>query len=92
MNQLPPIRQATHPLGFVLSKHQNALRAVMGGTVTHSDDVGDIEMSRTLAIQTIERHGWTWPPILDEEFPPATPGGLKYERVTIEFVIFHMMV
>lgn len=47
----------------------------------------DQEASRSLAIQVVEGNGWMWPTILDTEFPSATEGGLKYERVTVEFVI-----
>jgi hypothetical protein len=63
----------------------------MHGTINHSTDVRGLGISRSLAIQTVERYGWTWPAILDEEFPDSTPGGLKYERVTIEFVISHAL-
>jgi hypothetical protein len=47
----------------------------------------DYESSRSLAVQFAERNGWSWPTVLDDEFPPVTEGGLKYERVTIEYVI-----
>jgi len=83
--------QATHPLAFVLFKHQNALRALTHGTVGHIIDLVDLSTSRSLAIRAVEGHGWTWPAILDEEFPAATAGGLIYDRVTIKFVMFYLM-
>jgi len=50
----------------------------------HTTANDELEASRLLAVQTVERHGWSWPAVLDEEFPAATEGGLKYERTTIE--------
>jgi hypothetical protein len=81
----------THPLAFILLKHQNALRTLTPDAVDHVIDIGDLETSRSLAVQTVERHGWIWPTILDEEFPLATEGGLKYDRVTNKFVKSYMI-
>lgn len=87
----PPISQATHPLAFVLLKHQNALQALIHETVGHTPGISDLGASRSLAVQAIELHGWTWPAILDEEFPAATEGGVKYERIIVKFVIMYPM-
>ncbi|KAJ6629129.1 hypothetical protein B0H10DRAFT_25296 [Mycena sp. CBHHK59/15] len=76
---LPP---PTHPLAFVSMKHQHALNALQ--QVRSPPPEIDIAAARFFAIQTVERQGWSWPSILDEEFPPTTTGGLKYERVAIE--------
>lgn len=82
----------SQPLAYVLFKHQSALRALMPEAVTQPITIGDVETSRILATQAVEGHGWTWPSILDEEFPVATVGGLKYDRVTIKFVtIWYLM-
>lgn len=51
-----------------------------------STGVEDVALLRTVAIAAVEQHGWIWPSILDEEFPAATPGGLHYDRVIIEYV------
>lgn len=51
-----------------------------------STGVEDVTFLRTVAISAVEQHGWLWPSILDEEFPAATPGGLQYDRVIIEYV------
>ncbi|KAF5387690.1 hypothetical protein D9615_000258 [Tricholomella constricta] len=75
---LPPSPRA---LAYVLSKHQAALAALSGDATMQINNV-ESTAARTMAAQAIERHGWAWPTILDEEFPPATDGGLKYERVT----------
>jgi hypothetical protein len=80
----------THPLAFVLLKHQNALRALTPDAVDYPIDIGNLVSSRSLAIHTVEHRGWIWPAILDEEFPPAVEGGLKYDRVTIKFVKLDM--
>ena len=80
-----PIIQAPHPLSYILFKHQSALSALSSGMISPTMPIAH-EASRSLAIQVVEGNGWMWPTILDTEFPPATEGGLKYERVTIEFV------
>lgn len=74
---------AQHPLAYVLFKHQNALIALMQGSIV-STEPRELEVSRLVAVQAVERHGWTWPTILDEDFPPATEGGLKYEHISVE--------
>ncbi|KAG6855007.1 hypothetical protein C0991_005936 [Blastosporella zonata] len=75
--------QAPHPLAFILSKHHSAL-AVLSGEALSTISTVDHEIYRTLALHAVESQGWTWPPILDEEFPPATEGGLRYERVAVD--------
>ena len=87
----PPIPQATHPLAFVLLKHQNALHALTHEPIGYTLDISDLGASRSLAIQAVELHGWTWPAILDEEFPAATEGGLQYDRIDVEFVTIYLM-
>jgi hypothetical protein len=90
-NPPPLIPQPTHPLAFVLLKHQSALRALTHEAVGHIIDIADLEASRSAAVRAVEAHGWAWPLILDEQFPAATTGGLMYERVTIEFVVLYQM-
>ncbi|KAG6833721.1 hypothetical protein H0H87_001153 [Tephrocybe sp. NHM501043] len=79
----PAITHGPHPLAFILSKHQAALAALSGETNLSASPVDDV-VSRTLAIHVVEAQGWVWPPILDEEFPAATEGGLKYEHVAVD--------
>ncbi|KAG6832941.1 hypothetical protein H0H92_004825 [Tricholoma furcatifolium] len=78
-----PIMQVPHPLGYILFKHQSAL-SVLTGEPTSPQSPLDHTISSSLAVQAVEGHGWIWPSILDEEFPPYTEGGLKYQRVTID--------
>ncbi|KAJ7228795.1 hypothetical protein GGX14DRAFT_415069 [Mycena pura] len=69
-------------LAFVAARHQQALNALEQLEVSHLGP--DILAARTAAVQAVERHGWSWPSILDDEFPPTSEGGVKYERVIIE--------
>ncbi|KAJ6516030.1 hypothetical protein C8R45DRAFT_958511 [Mycena sanguinolenta] len=71
-----------NPLAYVLARHQQAFNALEQLGVSHLDS--DTLAAKSAAVQIIERHGWSWPLILDDEFPPATEGGVKYERVVIE--------
>ncbi|KAG6880307.1 hypothetical protein C0992_000084 [Termitomyces sp. T32_za158] len=78
-----PIIQAPHPLSYILYKHQSALSALSNDMITPIRPI-DQEACRSLAIQVVEGNGWMWPTIIDAEFPSATEGGLKYQRVTVE--------
>jgi hypothetical protein len=69
-------------LAYVLSRHQQAFNALEQLRVAPLDS--DSLAARFSAVQAVERHGWSWPSILDDEFPPATEGGVKYERVVLE--------
>ncbi|KAJ7499054.1 hypothetical protein FB451DRAFT_1548773 [Mycena latifolia] len=71
-----------NPLSYVSARHQQALNALEQLRVSHLDS--DTLAARFSAIHAVERHGWSWPSILDDEFPPSTEGGVKYERVVIE--------
>lgn len=85
-SSVPTAITAQHPLAYVLFKHQNALIALMQGSVVYTDP-SELDTSRLAAVQAVERHGWLWPAILDEEFPAATEGGLKYEHITVGSVV-----
>ncbi|KAH0587311.1 hypothetical protein H2248_006113 [Termitomyces sp. 'cryptogamus'] len=77
-----PIIHAPHPLSYILFKHQSALSALSSHMISPTRPI-DQDASRSLAMQVVEGNGWMWPTILDTEFPAATEGGLKYERVTV---------
>ncbi|KAF7355196.1 NAD binding rossmann fold [Mycena sanguinolenta] len=83
---VPPSRGSifapANPLVYVLARHQQAFNALEQLRVSHLDS--DTLAAKSSAVQTVERHGWSWPSILDEEFPLATEGGVKYERVVLE--------
>ncbi|KAF8211256.1 hypothetical protein K438DRAFT_1916224, partial [Mycena galopus ATCC 62051] len=78
----PSIFAPANPLAYVLARHQQAFNALEQLSVVHLDS--DALAARFSAVQAVERHGWSWPSILDDEFPPATEGGVKYERVVLE--------
>ncbi|KAF9469021.1 hypothetical protein BDZ94DRAFT_1152957 [Collybia nuda] len=78
----PTAITAQHPLAYVLFKHQNALIALMQGSIVYTSP-SELDTSRLAAVQAVESHGWSWPVILDEEFPAASEGGLKYESITV---------
>ncbi|KAJ6539211.1 hypothetical protein B0H19DRAFT_1177720 [Mycena capillaripes] len=78
----PSLFAATNPFAYVLARHQQALNALEQLRVAHLET--DTLATRFSAVQALERHGWSWPSILDDEFPPATEGGVKYERVILE--------
>ncbi|GLB33660.1 hypothetical protein LshimejAT787_0105440 [Lyophyllum shimeji] len=79
----PPAASAPQPLAYVLYKHQAALAALTRDVTVQTPNT-DLTALRAHSVQAVERHGWTWPTILDEESPPATEGGVKYEQVTID--------
>lgn len=79
-----PVLPDSHPLGFVQHMHQNAILALtQNRTITHNNR-NELDAARVWAVHVVERIGWTWPAILNEEFPSATEGGLVYENVTVE--------
>jgi hypothetical protein len=82
MYNAPP--SSSHPLAFVLHKHQNAILALTQNRMIPYMNRNDLDASRAWAIHVVERNGWTWPAILNEEFPAATEGGLLYDHVIIE--------
>ncbi|RDB22864.1 hypothetical protein Hypma_010346 [Hypsizygus marmoreus] len=90
-SQIPPVPTPTaqpshgpHPLAYVQIQHQRALAALSPLMTAPSTDGMDMDALRSLSVRTVERHGWAWPTVLDEEFPSAIEGGLKYDRVTID--------
>ncbi|KDR83580.1 hypothetical protein GALMADRAFT_219401 [Galerina marginata CBS 339.88] len=76
----PPSRP---PMAFVLYLHQKAL-SCLSSTMPPPDALDNTPAARSLAFQTLERNGWTWPAILDGEFPPSTKGGVEYNLTIID--------
>ncbi|KAF8897401.1 hypothetical protein BD779DRAFT_1490613 [Infundibulicybe gibba] len=70
------------PLSYIIYLHRNALLVLTGGKIEQSSE--PMGISRARAVQIVERQGWSWPTILDDEFPPAADGGLRYERVSLD--------
>jgi len=80
------VSQTPHPLTYILNKHQAALSALTQGTLVYPTSSVNLDMLRSMAIRAVEGHGWSWPAILDEKYPPATVGGLRYDSVVIKYV------
>ncbi|KAJ7781383.1 hypothetical protein B0H16DRAFT_1498219 [Mycena metata] len=80
---LPSIFTPANPFAYVVARHQQAFNALEQLKVSPLDS--DTLAARYAAVQAIERHGWSWPTVLDDEFPAGTEGnGVKYERSVIE--------
>ncbi|THV08697.1 hypothetical protein K435DRAFT_708706 [Dendrothele bispora CBS 962.96] len=71
------------PLAYVLTKHRKALSILMQQPYSQ-DNSSQSEESRKLATQFVERHGYTWPVIIDESYPSLEAGGLRYEAAVID--------
>lgn len=58
----------------------------MSGTVAPSaSNLVEPERWRAIAIEALQNCGWSWPSILDEDYPPSgsQEEGVKYEQVTL---------
>ena len=72
-------------LGYVCYKHARAMHVLVRGTDRGDDDSGPRAITwRAAAVEMLRQYGWAWPSLLDEDYPPETPGGLKYEPTTVE--------
>lgn len=77
-------------LAFIEYKHEKALAVFSPTVVPHNeleDSQASIHIARSAALHALQKNGWSWPSILDEEFPPPSEGGLVYETVVIEYVL-----
>ena len=78
-------------LSFIIYKHQKAL-ALLSPTVTPynnelENSLSSMQVARSVALNALQKNGWSWPSILDEDFPARSEGGLVYEHTTIEYVL-----
>ncbi|KZT12857.1 uncharacterized protein LAESUDRAFT_746306 [Laetiporus sulphureus 93-53] len=78
----------TSPLAVVAMMHQKAIHVLMNGTMPPPSALSALpnaERQRLLAVQALRTYGWSWPAILDMEYPPAgdPADGLKYEQVAL---------
>jgi hypothetical protein len=74
-------------LAFIAYKHQKALGALSSIITTHNElesSPAAMQAARSTALHTLQKNGWSWPSILDEEFPSPSEGGLVYEKTIIE--------
>ncbi|KAF8974349.1 hypothetical protein BDZ97DRAFT_15959 [Flammula alnicola] len=73
-------------LNFVFYKHQKALHS-LSPAIPPPLELGDLQQHRSNAVQVLERSGWSWPALLDEEFPSPSEGGLVYDVAVVEYVL-----
>ncbi len=77
-----PTPSTIDPLAFVLHRHNTAIQVLSQGAEPQASPLPSF--SRLDAVAYVESLGWSWPTILDEEFPPTTPGGVKYTQIVHE--------
>lgn len=85
----PMLEPPPNPLTYVLYRHNNALLALMQEPLVLDTDPTEMMLYRALAVETVNRFGWSWPAILDADFPAASneAAGAKYERGSIRWII-----
>lgn len=79
----PPTPSPNSAHSYLRSLHQAALQTLIHARHLENRDP-ETSQSRILALQLVERSGWTWPSILDEPYPHGAGPGVKYEQVVIE--------
>ncbi|KAF9055090.1 hypothetical protein BDZ89DRAFT_975313 [Hymenopellis radicata] len=82
MGSQPPPPPAVDPLAFVLHRHNTAIQVLSQGAEPQASPPPSL--SRLDAMAYVDSLGWSWPIILDDEFPPSTPGGVKYTQIVHE--------
>ncbi|KAJ3517564.1 hypothetical protein NLJ89_g421 [Agrocybe chaxingu] len=70
-------------MAYVLYKHQKAL-STLSSAVQPPVEPDNLSLCRMIAHQTLEKNGWAWPDILDEDFPAPLEGGLQYESAFVD--------
>lgn len=90
MEPMPVPQPAPRPtLAFIVYKHQKALAVLSPIPISHNElenSPATIQAARSTALHTLQKNGWSWPSILDKEFPAPSEGGLVYENTVIEYV------
>lgn len=77
-------------LAFIAYKHNKALATLSPIIISHNELESSpvaMQAARSTALHTLQKNGWIWPSILDEEFPASSEGGLVYEKTVIECVV-----
>ena len=86
-----PLPAAARPtLAFIVYKHHKALSALSPIINAHNElesSPAAMQAARSTALHTLQKNGWSWPTILDEDFPTPSEGGLVYEKTVIECVL-----
>ncbi|KAF8803663.1 hypothetical protein BYT27DRAFT_7109342 [Phlegmacium glaucopus] len=81
----PAVHRPT--LAFIVYKHHKALAVLSPVVILHNElehSPATMQAARSTALSTLQRNGWGWPSILDEEFPAPSEGGLVYESTVME--------
>lgn len=81
--------QPSTELEYVYYMHQKALNALCPEIVA-PQQVDDPLVSRNAAMASLERRGWIWPAVLDEDFPRATPSLVEYAPTVVEYVTLQL--
>ncbi|EIN10587.1 hypothetical protein PUNSTDRAFT_84757 [Punctularia strigosozonata HHB-11173 SS5] len=83
-----------NPLTYVIFRHNNALLALMQEPLVPMTGSAEERQLRTMAVEAVQKYGFVWPSILDEEFPAPSneTNGLKYERTTIQNGLYLTLV
>jgi len=77
-------------LAFIVYKHHKALAVLSPIVIPHNEleqSPASMQAARSAALNALQKNGWSWPSILDEEFSALSEGGLVYENTVIECVL-----
>ena len=75
-------------INYIAYQHLNAASVLRSGRMADDSPPAGLVESKNLAKQLLAQWGYQWPPVFDEEYPPAQDetAGIKYEPATIEWV------
>ncbi|KAF8640127.1 hypothetical protein AX17_001363 [Amanita inopinata Kibby_2008] len=82
LNGPPPTRAC--PTDYIQWKHDSAISALLTGRTIPWRGTDSVQLSRSWALLLVQSHGYEWPTVLDEEFPPAIEGGVRYEQKVVD--------
>lgn len=67
----PPMMSTPTPLPYISMKHENALSALTTGRISQSMAASDLELLKLQTKAVLAQHGYSWPAIFDELWPPV---------------------
>jgi len=73
-------------LAFVQYKHQQAL-SYLCPYLPLPSPLENAAAHKLIASDILTANGWSWPAVLDEEFPPSTGGGVEYKITEMGYVV-----
>lgn len=82
----PPMMPTPTPLPYISMKHENALSALTTGRISASMAAADLELLKQQTKAALAHHGYSWPAIFDELWPPSRENekGVTYQSTRIE--------